>query len=262
MATNFPTSLDSLTNPTATDTLDSSTVPHADQHANANDAIEALQAKVGVNNSAVATSLDKRVSVLEASGGGVTDHGALTGLADDDHPQYAAIAQNETVSGTWTFSNPITIGSQLFRPVFVRKTANQSKTSDTTLANDADLKIALGTNQTWEVRGVLFVDSASDTPDVKFAFTIPAGASMRIGFQGLLTTAVATSTGDTKYNVRTDSTSASFGIGSNPTFVTFAGTVRTAGTAGDFQLQWAQNTSDAAATTLNEDSNIAATRVA
>lgn len=24
------------------------------------------------------------------SGGGVTDHGALTGLADDDHPQYAA----------------------------------------------------------------------------------------------------------------------------------------------------------------------------
>lgn len=58
MATNFPTSLDSLTNPTSTDQLTSPS--HADQHANANDAIEALQAKVGVNSSAVTTSLDYR----------------------------------------------------------------------------------------------------------------------------------------------------------------------------------------------------------
>ena len=62
MATSFPTSLDALTNPTATDTLDSATVPHAVQHANANDAIEALQAKVGVDNSAVTGSLDFKVS--------------------------------------------------------------------------------------------------------------------------------------------------------------------------------------------------------
>ena len=60
MATNFPTSLDSLTNPSATDTLDSP--PHDEQHADANDAIEALQAKVGVNGSAVATSLDYKVN--------------------------------------------------------------------------------------------------------------------------------------------------------------------------------------------------------
>lgn len=32
------------------------------------------------------------------------DHGALSGLGDDDHPQYAAIAQNEEISGKWTFS--------------------------------------------------------------------------------------------------------------------------------------------------------------
>jgi hypothetical protein len=37
-------------------------------------------------------------------GGGVTDHGALTGLADDDHPQYGALAQAETVAALWTFS--------------------------------------------------------------------------------------------------------------------------------------------------------------
>lgn len=63
MATNFPSSLDSFTNPTAVDTLDSP--PHDTQHADANDAIEALQAKVGVNSSAVATSHDYKIGALE-----------------------------------------------------------------------------------------------------------------------------------------------------------------------------------------------------
>lgn len=67
MATNFPTSLDSFTNPTSSDPTNSVTVPHAAQHANANDAIEALEAKVGVNSSAVATSLDYKVTTLETN---------------------------------------------------------------------------------------------------------------------------------------------------------------------------------------------------
>jgi hypothetical protein len=65
MATNFPTSLDSLTNPQGTDSV--LAVSHAAQHANANDAIEALEAKVGANNSAVTTSLDYRVKTLETA---------------------------------------------------------------------------------------------------------------------------------------------------------------------------------------------------
>ncbi len=56
MPTGFPASLDSFTNPNATDTL--SAVPHAEQHTNANTAIESLQAKVGINGSAVTSSLD------------------------------------------------------------------------------------------------------------------------------------------------------------------------------------------------------------
>jgi hypothetical protein len=68
MATNFPASLDTLTNPTSTDSL--VTVSHAGQHANANDAIEALQAKVGADNSAVATSLDYRINQLESGPAG------------------------------------------------------------------------------------------------------------------------------------------------------------------------------------------------
>jgi len=33
---------------------------------------------------------------------GVTDHGALTGLAEDDHPQYAEIANAENITGDWS----------------------------------------------------------------------------------------------------------------------------------------------------------------
>jgi hypothetical protein len=65
MATNFPTSLDSLTNPQGTDSV--AAVPHAAQHANANDAIEALQARVGVTGSTVSTSLTNRIAVLEGA---------------------------------------------------------------------------------------------------------------------------------------------------------------------------------------------------
>lgn len=60
MATNFPTSLDSFTNPTSSNTL--ATVDHASQHANINDAVAALQTKVGINSSAVTTSLDYQVA--------------------------------------------------------------------------------------------------------------------------------------------------------------------------------------------------------
>ena len=65
MATNFPTSLDALTNPQGTDSV--AAVPHAAQHANANDAIEALQARVGVTGSTVSTSLTNRIAVLESA---------------------------------------------------------------------------------------------------------------------------------------------------------------------------------------------------
>jgi hypothetical protein len=59
MATNFPTSLDAFSNPDSTTLLNApAPLTHSLQHSNANDAIEALEAKVGVNSSAVTTSHD------------------------------------------------------------------------------------------------------------------------------------------------------------------------------------------------------------
>jgi len=60
MAIGFPTTLDSLANPSAGSTLASPS--HAGQHSDANDILEALEAKVGINSSAVTGSLDYLVA--------------------------------------------------------------------------------------------------------------------------------------------------------------------------------------------------------
>lgn len=45
-------------------------------------------ATFSVQKQLVITTVSTGYVNIEAGGGGVTDHGALTGLADDDHPQY------------------------------------------------------------------------------------------------------------------------------------------------------------------------------
>jgi len=60
MAVNFPNSIDTLTNPSSTDNLDSPS--HSGQHSDINDAVEALETKVGADSSAVASSLDYKVN--------------------------------------------------------------------------------------------------------------------------------------------------------------------------------------------------------
>jgi hypothetical protein len=121
MATNFPTSQDSFTNPTSTNTLDSPN--HADQHANVNDAVEALQAKVGVDSSAVTTSHDYKIAQLEGSSPTITLAGDASGsvtltnlgsgtltvtVNDDSHTHsYAATNHNHTynVNDAWLRDN-------------------------------------------------------------------------------------------------------------------------------------------------------------
>ena len=61
MATNYPGGIDDFNNPTPTDYLDSATVPHAAQHANANDAIEAVETELGTNPKGTYASVKARL---------------------------------------------------------------------------------------------------------------------------------------------------------------------------------------------------------
>jgi hypothetical protein len=79
MATNYPASLDNLVNPTATDTLNSNTVPHHLQHTNANDAIEALQTVLGVSPAGSYLTVKDRIIAAEQS---ISTQSILNGLTD------------------------------------------------------------------------------------------------------------------------------------------------------------------------------------
>lgn len=80
MAINFPTSLDTFSNPIGTDLLENATtaLDHDVQHSNANDAIEALEAKVGVTNSAVTTTHDYKLSGVATGDKAVSKTGTET----------------------------------------------------------------------------------------------------------------------------------------------------------------------------------------
>jgi len=113
MATSFPASLDTLTNPTSGDSLNSPS--HSGQHADANDAIEALQAKVGVDSSAVTTSLDYKLrfqSAPEITSGVLVSPEerwsisatAATGTVNVDTVTSTAVYYTSDATANWTFN--------------------------------------------------------------------------------------------------------------------------------------------------------------
>lgn len=81
MATNFPENLDNFTNPDSNNPL--SNPSHSEQHANANDAIEALQTKVGIDGSNDTNSLDYKVSDLQSQLEGLEGNNAVNILGLD-----------------------------------------------------------------------------------------------------------------------------------------------------------------------------------
>ena len=113
MTTSFPGGLDALTNPTGGDSLSSPS--HSGQHADANDAIEALQAKVGVDSSAVTTSLDYKLrfqSAPEITSGVLVSPEerwsisatAATGTVNVDTVTSTAVYYTSNASANWTFN--------------------------------------------------------------------------------------------------------------------------------------------------------------
>jgi len=104
MATSYPSGIDNFTNPTSTDTLDSATVPHATQHANANDAIEAIEAELGTNPKGAKATVKARLDDVDTS---ITGKVATTTTISTTAP----IAGGGDLSANRTLS--LNIGSSL-----------------------------------------------------------------------------------------------------------------------------------------------------
>ncbi len=101
MATNFPTSLDNLSNPQGTDSL----AGHATLHGNVNDAIEAIQAKVGVNGSNNTNSLDYKISAVQSQLDSLDSENTLELLGLDGNNDLTITGiENKTTIDNWSAS--------------------------------------------------------------------------------------------------------------------------------------------------------------
>lgn len=115
--------------------------------------------------------------------------------------------------------------------MIVVKSADQSKTSDTTLAMDSELFIPVGASETWVMRLLISTTSPTSVPDFKLTIAGPSGSSgywlesYDLFAKYPLGTSAFESTGPTATDFIIDALCVN-GV-----------------TAGNFGLQWAQNTS-------------------
>ena len=123
----------------------------------------------------------------------------------------------------------------------VRKTADESVSSSTTLQNDDELYAALAANEVVVFRLTLAFN-ASASGDIKMGFTIPSGASMWWNNSNSIYVAASGSIFDNN-NLDETGTRSINGEGADRT-VTLVGYVANSSTPGNLQLQWAQDSSD------------------
>jgi filamentous hemagglutinin len=163
MSTNYPGALDSFVNPTATDTLDSATVPHAAQHDNINDAMSAVQVTLGVNPQGGSATVVARLTAIE---------GSVSGKAANNQTFYI---------GTTSTAINRSSASQTLTGVSIDGNANTatSATSATTAGN------------------------LSGTQTAKFVYAAPNGADGTASFRALVASDIPTLNQDTTGNAGT-----------------------------------------------------------
>lgn len=153
----------------------------------------------------------------------------------------------------WTSLGGSALGNPIINKVkLADEIQNNTVNATATLQNDDELFFAIGANETWTFR-FMVQGNANATPDYKFAVTAPGGATCKI------------STADHEAAVSV----ANLGCGVSTGLVTgntandlyeIIGTVTNGSTAGIVQLQWAQNTANAANSTIYAGSSVLATR--
>jgi len=159
--------------------------------------------------------------------------------------------------------------SPIGKALRARKTADTARANTTTLAPDDHLSIAVAANATYEMDGVLYISSASLTPDFNVAINGPTGAGGQwniVGPPAAAPTSAAVSDADVQRMAATtiNGGSRSYGIANTGTIygLPVHGLVETAGTAGNVSVDWAPTVSNATSVNLKRYSWLRLTRVA
>ena len=146
MSTVFPTALDDFSdaNPSATLAVNG----HSSMHANLNDAVEALEAKVGVSNSQVVGSIEYRLNTVT---GQIYDAVVAHSSSANPHSQYPTVERMAVVEA---FNNSLSSAFDLSTTtVFTSQTTQLAATSTSAHARDITF---CGWGERYSLPGVSF----------------------------------------------------------------------------------------------------------
>lgn len=182
--------------------------------------------------------------------------GDLIAATANDTPARLAVGSNgqvltaDSTAGTGLAWTTLVSGATVKT---VRKSSDQTVTSSTTLVNDSQLKFAVAANETYIFQAWLYTYAADGTPDIKVTFTGPSGSTVLwSSSQVIFNSGAAT----TLTVVNPGGTTADLFVDANFRAIQLYGTILNGATAGDVQLQWAQNTSSANGTSVKAGSSI------
>ena len=188
MATQYPNNLDNFSNPTSLDNLNSVTVPHATQHANLNDAVEAIEATLGLSPqggySSVKTrieNIENYVSVLTGSSTYIQDEVMCVSLGDET-------TTITTATPAVTFRMPFAMTLTSVRASLTTASSSGTPTFDinesgssilsTKLTIDANEKTSTTATTPAVLSDTLLADDAEITIDIDVAGTNAVGAKI------------------------------------------------------------------------------------
>ncbi len=195
---------------------------------------------ITISNESASSTAANRISTLNSTGDIViAGKGAVKMIYSTADSRWIVLSASTTVS---TSSTGV---------ITVKKPTDQSVTSSTTLVNDNALFFPINANDSMVIEGYLHCFTATATPHVQIAWTIPAGATMDIG---TYVDDVTLGDNETFTSVTSGTSTGSITTNSGNVPIHFWGVVITGATAGNIQLKWAQGTSSSTATTLKAKS--------
>lgn len=152
-----------------------------------------------------------------------------------------------------TFQNASGGSGGVGSSICIDKTADETVTSSTTLQNDNEISFSIGASETWKGHMMLKL-TANASAGFKFDFTLPSGATGNM-----------TGVGGSAFGFSRRSVTGGYGnttTFTNNTVYLLSFTIINSTTAGTVQMRFAQNASDAAATTVMAGTLLQATRTA
>lgn len=179
MAINYPSSLDNFTNPAAGSLI--TNPPHGQQHADANDAIEALQVKLGVA-AGTPTATNK---LLVSTGTGTSTWSGTVSSATFNN---IAVGTSQITGGTLT-SPTIAVGSDTSGDMYYRSSGGSLTRLG--LGTTGQVITTNGTIPTWGNGAGKILQVVSTTYSTETANS--AGTSINTGLLGTITPTLSSS---------------------------------------------------------------------